>query len=65
MEHVLSDEEIKNKIIKDYLESLSSVIPPKPIIMRGGEIAAVPPRKARTLEEAGLMAAELIKIRRN
>lgn len=65
MEHVLSDEEIKNKIIKDYLESLSSVIPPKPIIMRGGEIAAVPPRKARTLEEAGLMAAELIKNRRN
>ncbi len=62
--YVLSDEGIKSEIIKEYIESLSSFVPPRPIT-RGGEIAAAPLRKITTLEEAGKMTAELIKNRRN
>lgn len=62
-EYVLSDTLIKDKIIGEYIESLSSNSAPR-TISKGGEITATPPKKIKTIEEAGAMAAEIIKNRR-
>ena len=56
---VQKDEEVRLRIIGEYLSSIGKVGAP---LMRGGVGAfAAPPLKARTIDEAGSMALRLFK----
>lgn len=51
---------VKEKIIRDYLTNLSSQTCAK-LICADGESLIYPPKKPKTLEEAGYMAASVLK----
>ncbi|MDR3292881.1 MAG: hypothetical protein LBT20_02115 [Clostridiales bacterium] len=58
--YVYGDERIKDRIIADYVEGLRSVNLPK-LIGKGGETAAAPPKRPKTLKEAGELAEKMLK----
>ena len=53
--HIFRNDSIKDKIIADYIENLSSSRPPK-VISKRGEVSLTPPTKPKTLKEAGALA---------
>ena len=56
--YIFSNDEIKNKIVKDYL---SKVTQNSPIKINSSSIPLTPPRVPTTIEEAGKLAKSIIK----
>ncbi|MDR1905428.1 MAG: hypothetical protein LBQ27_00730 [Clostridiales bacterium] len=59
-EKLCMDERVKNKVITEYLDGLRSIDLPT-LIGKGGEFTALPPKKPKSLEEAGKMTRRLLK----
>ena len=63
-EHVYRNDKIRDRVIRDYLEGLSSLAGAPKTLPHGGAAAIIPPSRPRTIEEAGAMAEKMIKARR-
>ena len=53
-EYVLSSDELKEAVVKNYLDSLKSAAPPR-TLTGGGAQCVAPAKRPRTIEEAGIM----------
>jgi len=62
--YVYSNEQIRDKVIEDYLRELSPLSSAPKTIPHGGSAAIIPPSRARSIEEAGAMAEKMINARR-
>lgn len=57
-EYVFSNEDIKKKIVDEYLDGLST---PPEVLKTDGQAVIAPPNKPKTIEEAGWMLRQLNK----
>jgi hypothetical protein len=58
--YILNNPVVKDRIIADYMESLSGVRPPE-LMIKKGEIPLAPPMRPRSLAEAGAMAEKILR----
>lgn len=58
--YIFSNQEIKDKIVKDYLSKVTQNSPIK-VESGAGSITLTPPNRPRTLKEAGRLAKSIIK----
>lgn len=61
--HVYNNEDVRGKIIADYMDSLSQLKPPKSI-KNGGQTVITPVSRPKDLKAAGILAKELLNSRR-
>lgn len=59
--HIFNNNEIKDAIVKDYLEKLKSVPNIKVATNFNSSVIATPPNKVKTIKEAGSIARSIIK----
>lgn len=52
---------IKDKIIKDYLSNVKTCVKINRLMEGGGEFSLAPPIKPKTIEEAGMLAKDILK----
>ncbi|MGN0771848.1 MAG: hypothetical protein ACI4MI_04615 [Christensenellales bacterium] len=62
-QYVLTNEQIKSKIIDEYIQSLEQNRPPKSMMGRG-QIILSPPNKPKSIEEAGEIIKKMLVNRR-
>lgn len=58
--YIFSNQEIKDKIVKDYLSKIAQTSPIK-VENGGGSISLTPPKVPTTIKEAGRLAKSIIK----
>ncbi|MDR3263477.1 MAG: hypothetical protein LBT30_04125 [Clostridiales bacterium] len=58
--YVYNNAAVKDKIITEYLDGLKSVNLPK-FVGKGGDMTVLPPKKPKSLEEAGRLAERFLK----
>lgn len=57
---ILNNPVVRDRIIADYMESLSGVRPPE-LMIKKGEIPLAPPKRPKSLAEAGAMAEKILR----
>ena len=62
-QYVFNNQDIKNRIIEEYLLNLDKTKPPKSLISRG-QIILSPPDRPRSIEEAGAIMTNMLHNRR-
>ena len=62
--YVYTNDKIRDRVVHDYLAGLSPLVGAPRTIPHGGAAAIIPPTRATSLEEAGVMAEKMLKARR-